>query len=265
MSSKVALVTGASSGIGRAFAERFASRGYKVCLVGRYEDKLQEVIKALPSGGDNCTAIVCDVANSDNCQTAVNTCIAKYGKLDILVNSAGCMFFTLMKSQKVDDWHKMIDTNCKGTVNMCGLAVKHFLEDSANEKHIINISSDAARHVFPCLAVYNASKAFVQIFSKSLRCEMVNTNVRVTDLQPGDCRTNLVMKNTDAAALAKVGVAGGELVGGDSEEAMDRNMVLDPEDVVDAGCYAIDAKSHIGVHEILIEPRNQLYGDPTAM
>ena len=93
------------------------------------------------------------------------------------------MYFTLMKSQKVQDWHSMIDTNCKGVVNMCGLAVPKMLEDKEGEKHIINISSDAARTVFPCLAVYNASKAFVQVFSKSLRCELLNTNIRVTDLQ----------------------------------------------------------------------------------
>jgi NADP-dependent 3-hydroxy acid dehydrogenase YdfG len=174
------------------------------------------------------------------------------------------MYFTLMKTQKIGDWHKMIDTNCKGVVNMCGLVIPHFLANPSGEKHVINISSDAARTVFPCLAVYNASKAFVQTFSKSLRCELVNTNVRVTDLQPGDTRTNLVQENTDSAALDKVGVAGQELVGGDNEAEMDRNMVLDPEDVVDAGCFAIDAKKHIGIHEVLIEPRNQLFGDPTA-
>jgi NADP-dependent 3-hydroxy acid dehydrogenase YdfG len=262
--SKVALVTGASSGIGRAFSERFFLRGYKVVLVGRVQEKLDEVIGNLKGEGE-AHACVCDVSVVEDCQKAIDSCITKFGKLDILVNCAGCMFFTLMKSQKVDDWHKMIDANCKGVVNMCGLAIPHFLENSKDDKHIINISSDAARTVFPALAVYNASKVFVQTFSKSLRCELVNTNVRVTDLQPGDCRTNLVMNNTDTDALGKVGVAGGELVGGNSEADMDRTMVLDPEDVVDAGCYAIDAKSHIGVHEILIEPRNQLFGDPTSV
>ena len=207
----------------------------------------------------------CDVSSYDSCKAAVDSTIAAFGKLDILVNCAGCMFFTLMKSQKYEDWHSMINTNCTGVVNMCGLVVPHFLADSQNEKHIINISSDAGRQVFPCLAVYNASKSFVQVFSKSLRCELINTNVRVTDLQPGDVRTNLVMQNSDSEALEKVGVAGGELVGGNNCDlsGSDRNCVLDPDDVVDAGLYALQSKSHIGVHEMVIEPRNQMFGDPT--
>ena len=188
------------------------------------------------------------------------------------------MFFTLMKSQKHQDWHSMINTNCTGVVNMCGLVLPHFLADPQQEKHILNISSDAGRQIFPCLAVYNASKSFVQDFSKSLRCELVNSNVRVTDLQTGDVRTNLVMQNSDSEALQKVGVAGGELVGGaqwqggsaegqgqQGEVQGDRRAVLDPEDVVDAGLWALQAKAHIGVHEVVIEPRNQLFGDPTSV
>ena len=161
-----------------------------MCLVGRNQAKLEEVIATLPlteiTGPDasaNTLAAPCDVSNHVECQAAIDGCISKFGKLDVVVNCAGCMYFTLMKSQCVGDWHKMIDTNCKGVVNMCGLVVPHFLSNPSDEKHIINISSDAARTVFPCLAVYNASKVFVQTFSKSLRCELVNSNVRVTDLQ----------------------------------------------------------------------------------
>jgi NADP-dependent 3-hydroxy acid dehydrogenase YdfG len=209
----------------------------------------------------------CDVASHESCKAAIDTAVATFGKLDVLVNCAGCMYFTLMKSQKHQDWHSMINTNCTGVVNMCGLVLPHFL-DREGEKHIINISSDAGRQVFPCLAVYNASKSFVQVFSKSLRCELVNSNVRVTDLQPGDVRTNLVMQNSDAEALRKVGVTGGELVGGaglDLGEAASRGSVLDPEDVVDAGLFALACKPHIGLHEVVIEPRNQLFGDPTSV
>lgn len=213
----------------------------------------------------------CDVGSHESCKTAIDTAVSTFGKVDVLVNCAGCMYFTLMKSQKHEDWHSMINTNCTGVVNMCGLVIPHFLGDKQNEKHIINISSDAGRQVFPCLAVYNASKSFVQVFSKSLRCELVHSNIRVTDLQPGDVRTNLVMQNSDTEALEKVGVAGGELVGGASLDMSDgsaeggRGYVLDPEDVVDAGMFALLSKPHIGVHELVIEPRNQLFGDPTSV
>lgn len=208
----------------------------------------------------------CDVSSHESCQAAIATAFSTFGRLDVLINCAGCMFFTLMKSQQHRDWQSMIGTNCSGVVNMCGLVLPHFL-GGEGEKHIINISSDAGRQVFPCLAVYNASKSFVQVFSKSLRCELVNSNVRVTDLQPGDVRTNLVMQNSDVEALRIVGVAGGELVGGrlwDGSSPAARRAVLDPEDVVDAGLFALLSKPHVGVHELVIEPRDQLFGDPTS-
>jgi NADP-dependent 3-hydroxy acid dehydrogenase YdfG len=217
-------------------------------------------------GWPDALILECDVGSHESCKAAIDSAVATFGKLDVLINCAGCMFFTLMKSQKHQDWHSMINTNCTGVVNMCGLAIPHFLADAESEKHIINISSDAGRQIFPCLAVYNASKSFVQVFSKSLRCELINSNVRVTDLQPGDVRTNLVMQNSDTEALGKVGVAGGELVGGnacDLGSPESRNAVLDPEDVVDAGLFALQSKAHIGVHEMVIEPRNQMFGDPT--
>merc|ERR1719162_997580 len=105
------------------------------------------------------------------------------------------MFFTLMKNLHYDEWDQTIDINCKGTVNVAGGVFPHML--AAKKGHIINISSDAAKTVFPALTVYNAAKSYVQILSKGLRAEAVNTGVRVTDIQPGDVRTDLIMNNSD--------------------------------------------------------------------
>ena len=174
------------------------------------------------------------------------------------------MFFTLMKNQHFDEWEQTIDINCKGTVNMCGAALPHML--SAGTGHVVNISSDAARTIFPALSVYNASKAFVQTFTKGLRAECVGTGLRVTDIQPGDVATNLIMKNSDQEAANKVGVKIGAVVGDGAAETTDgRSSVLDASDVADVVIYSLTAPAHVGMHEVLIEPRDQMFGDPTSM
>merc|ERR1712190_601314 len=103
--------------------------------------------------------------------------------------------------------------------------------------------------------------AFVNIFSKSVRAECVGTGIIVTDVQPGDTATNLIMHNTDTEAAGKVGVTIGTIVG----EGFDRGSILDPSDVASAIVYAVSLPDHVGMHEMLIEPRDQMFGDPTAM
>merc|ERR1719424_888465 len=121
------------------------------------------------------------------------------------------MYFTMMKNQHWEQWEQTIDVNCKGVMNVCGAALPAMRQ--AQKGHMVNVSSDAARTVFPALTVYNASKAFVNTFSKGLRAECVGTGVRVTDIQPGDTATNLIMQNSDQEAADKLGVKIGEVVG----------------------------------------------------
>merc|ERR1719491_934939 len=182
-----------------------------------------------------------------------------FHQIDVLVNCAGVMYFTLMKNLHYDEWEQTIDINCKGTVNVCGAVFPHML--AAKSGHIVNISSDAAKTVFPALTVYNAAKAFVSVFTKGLRCECVGTGLRVTDIQPGDTATNLMLTNSDQEAAKKMGVAIGKVVG----DGGDRASVLDPEDIGAAVVYAVTAPAHVGIHELLIEPRDQMFGDPTAI
>eukprot|EP00933_Yihiella_yeosuensis_P020005 TRINITY_DN16130_c4_g1_i1.p1 TRINITY_DN16130_c4_g1~~TRINITY_DN16130_c4_g1_i1.p1 ORF type:complete len:308 (+),score=57.32 TRINITY_DN16130_c4_g1_i1:82-1005(+) len=252
---KVGLVTGASSGIGLATAQALAKEGMTVVMISRSAQKLEAVKPGVPG------AVVrpCDVVNSSAVHSLVGDVIKDHGKIDLVANCAGVMYFTLMRNLLYDQWKQTIDTNCTGTVNICGAVLPHMLQQKSG--HIVNVSSDAARQVFPALAVYNASKAFVNIFSKSMRAECVGTGVRVTDVMPGDTATNLIMENTDSEAAGKVGVTIGKTVG----EGFDRGSVLDPQDVANAIVYAVTLPHHIGMHEILIEPRDQMFGDPTAM
>lgn len=255
LAGKVGIVTGASSGIGLATAQALGNAGMKVVMVSRDPRKLEEVVDSVPGA----EVRPCDVVNSLAVHHMIEDIHKTHGRIDAVVNAAGAMYFTLMKNLMYDQWKQMIDTNCTGTVNVTGAVLPVMLE--AKSGHIVNVSSDAARQVFPALAVYNASKAFVNIFSKSVRAECVGTGIRVTDIMPGDTATNLIMKNTDQEAATKVGVEIGKVVG----EGFDRASVLDPEDVASTILYSLTLPAHVGMHEILIEPRDQMFGDPTAM
>merc|ERR1712137_789423 len=156
------------------------------------------------------------------------------------------MYFTLMKNLHYEEWEQTIDINCKGIVNVCGAALPSMLKTGAG--HFVNISSDAARTLFPALTVYNASKAFINTFSRGLRAECVGTGVRVTDIQPGDTATNLVMKNTDKEAADKLGVVINDVACAGSP----RESYLDPEDVAASVLYAVCSPAHVGVHELVI-------------
>jgi NADP-dependent 3-hydroxy acid dehydrogenase YdfG len=224
-------------------------------MVSRSAERLAAAAAEVP--GATCEAA--DVVDRAAVLALVARVVGAHGKIDLLVNCAGVMYFTLMKNGHHDEWEQTIDINCKGTVNCAGAVLPHML--AAKAGHVVNISSDAARTVFPALTVYNAAKAFVQVFSKGLRAECVGTGVRVTDIQPGDTATNLIMANSDREAADKTGVGIGKVVG----DGVVGPMCLDPADVADAVLYAVTAAPHIGVHEVLIEPRDQMFGDPTAM
>jgi len=255
LSGKVAIVTGASSGIGLATSRALAAEGATVVMCSRNLEKLEAAAKEVPGA----IFFSVDVVKREAVHAMVAEVMAKHKQIDLLVNGAGVMYFTLMKNKHYDEWEQTIDINCKGVVNVSGAVLPHMLD--AKTGHVINISSDAARTVFPALTVYNAAKSFVQVFSKGLRAECVGTGVRVTDIQPGDTATNLIMRNSDKEAADKMGVGIGAVVGGGDVGP----MCLDPSDVADAVVYAATAKPHVGMHEILIEPRDQMFGDPTAM
>jgi len=150
------------------------------------------------------TALAADVTDRAAVHAMVAAVHAAHGDVDLLVNCAGVMYFTLMRNARYDQWERTIDVNCKGTVNVTGAVLPRML--AAKRGHVVNVSSDAARQLFGALTVYNAAKAFVHVFSRGLRAECVGTGLRVTDIQPGDTATNLIQANDDAEAAAKMGV-----------------------------------------------------------
>src|SRR5712692_10424923 len=144
---KVAIVTGASSGIGRATALSLAKAGAKVAIAARRTQLLEELQKELAKNGADCIVVPCDVTKRKDCQALIDAAIKKWNHIDILINNAGIMPLSFVKNLKVDEWEQMVDVNIKGVLFCTAAAVSHMINQSSG--HIVNISSIAGRIVFP--------------------------------------------------------------------------------------------------------------------
>ncbi len=241
---RVAVVTGASSGIGAAVARALAREGAHVALAARRRDALLKVQAELESECGKARSLVAITDITDRRQ--VNALVARteeeLGPVDILVNCAGVMFYSLMRNLYEDDWEQTVDVLCKGMLNCVGAVLRGMLDRGRG--HIITISSDAGRKVFPGLAVYSGGKFFVEAVSQGLRLETAGTGLRVTTVQPGNVATDLLKLSSDKEALELYGQPSGA-------------RVLDPEDVAASVVYALRQPDHVAVNEILVEPRDE--------
>uniref|UniRef100_A0A7E4V571 NADP-dependent 3-hydroxy acid dehydrogenase YdfG n=1 Tax=Panagrellus redivivus TaxID=6233 RepID=A0A7E4V571_PANRE len=242
---KVAIITGASEGIGEAIARTLAiDGGACVILASRQISKLTDLATRLIAAGcpeDNVLPVQCDVSKLEDARALFEKVINRYGRVDVLVNCAGCMYYTLMKNGQTEEWARQIDVNCHGVTNMTGVVLNHMIEHRRG--HILNITSDAGKRGFAGLAVYSGSKFFIEGFTQALRQEVVEYGIRVTNVQPGDVATKLASRSTDAEARTKY----------DGSEAGHR--ILDPEDVGRTVLFALSQPLHVALNEILIEPQ----------
>jgi amino acid adenylation domain-containing protein/thioester reductase-like protein len=239
---KVAVITGASSGIGAAVAAALAHEGCHIALGARRVDALEAVKKKLTVREGKVIVQKTDVTDRAQVESLVSFATEKLGPVDILVSVAGVMYFTMMKNVQTEEWDRTVDVNCKGLLHVLSSTVPGMLE--RGKGHIVAISSDAGRKVFPGLGVYSASKFFVEATLQSLRLETAGTGLRVTSVQPGNVATDLLGMSTDQEALKKFGEPSGA-------------KVLDPEDVANSIVYALKQPEHVAVNEVLIEPRDE--------
>jgi NADP-dependent 3-hydroxy acid dehydrogenase YdfG len=242
LSGLVAVVTGASSGIGAATATALAKEGAHVALAARRTDALESLKKKIATYGGKVLVHQTDVTKKEQVESLVRTTEETLGPVDIFVSCAGVMYFTIMANVQTDDWERTVDVNCKGLLNCLSSTVPGML--SRGRGHIVAISSDAGRKVFPGLGVYSASKFFVEATLQGLRVETAGTGLRVTSVQPGNVATELLSMSTDAEALKKFGEPSGA-------------KVLDPEDVANMIVYALRQPQHVAVNEVMIEPRDE--------
>ncbi|MBE5666532.1 SDR family oxidoreductase [Staphylococcus sp. SS251] len=227
LTDKVAVVTGAGSGIGEAIATLLHEEGAKVVLAGRNKEKLQNVANQLSQ--DNVKVVPTDVTNKEEVDELIKIAQETFGSLDIVINSAGQMLSSKITDYQVDEWDSMIDVNIKGTLYTAQAALPTMLEQSSG--HLINIASISGFEVTKISTIYSATKAAVHTITQGLEKELAKTGVKVTSISPG---------MVDTAITA-------------AYNPSDRKK-LDPQDIAEAVLYALTQPSHVNVNEITVRP-----------
>ncbi len=240
---KVALVTGASSGIGEATAEALAAAGANVAIAARRVDRLASLEEKLAAQGTKVLSIALDVTDEDACRSAVQQTVDQFGGLDILVNNAGLMLLGKIEGADTTDWTRMINTNVLGLMFMTHAALPHLLAGGGS---IVNISSVAGRVARLGSGAYNASKFAVGAFSEALRQEVTARNVRVILIEPGMVATELRTHITDQEAKANAEARAGQM------------RQLQATDIAGAVVWAVTQPDHVAINEVLVRPTDQV-------
>lgn len=239
---KVALVTGASSGIGRATAVALAREGAAVAVGARRADRLGELRDELTAAGSKALTLDLDVTDEGSAREAVRRTVGELGELDVVVNNAGLMLLGTIVGADTEDWRRMIETNVLGLMYVTHAALPHLLERRGT---LVQVSSVAARQVARGSGVYNASKHAVNAFSESLRQEVTGRGVRVVLVEPGMVATELRTHITQDEARERV------------ERRAAGMRQLTSEDVADAVLWAVTRPEHVSVNEVLVRPTDQ--------
>ncbi|MCQ1507151.1 SDR family oxidoreductase [Staphylococcus aureus] len=227
LTDKVALVTGAGSGIGEAIATLLHEEGAKVVLAGRNKDKLQNVANQLAQ--DSVKVVPTDVTKKEEVDELIKIAQQTFGGLDIVINSAGQMLSSKITDYQVDEWDSMIDMNIKGTLYTAQAALPTMLEQSSG--HLINIASISGFEVTKSSTIYSATKVAVHTITQGLEKELAKTGVKVTSISPG---------MVDTAITA-------------AYNPTDRKK-LEPQDIAEAVLYALTQPKHVNVNEITVRP-----------
>ncbi|GAA3775069.1 SDR family NAD(P)-dependent oxidoreductase [Streptomyces coacervatus] len=245
----VALVTGASSGIGRATALELAREGASVALVGRREDRLSDLAAEISKGGEQALVVPADITTPQAAAEAVERTVEGLGRLDTLVNNAGLMLLGPAPGADLEDWRRMIDINLMGLMYTAHAAVPHLVKAASQEPRrvadIVNIGSLAGRSAFAMSAVYSATKFGVGAFSEALRQELAGRHVRVSVVEPGSVDTELRTHNPAVIQQHIVAALG------DIER-------LQSQDIADTVGYIVTRPRHMAVAELLVRPTEQV-------
>jgi NADP-dependent 3-hydroxy acid dehydrogenase YdfG len=243
LAGKVALVTGASSGIGAATAVALADAGAAVAIGARRRDRLDTLATQLRDGGARVLPLDLDVTDEQACAAAVARTREELGGLDVLVNNAGVMLLGTIVGADTEDWRRMIETNVLGVLYMTAAAIDGMVEQGSGD--IVNMSSVAGRQARSGAGVYNASKWAVNAFSESLRQEVTGRGVRIGLVEPGAVATEL----TDHITQPEARQASKQMVQGMTP--------LQADDIARAVLYLVTQPPHVAVNEVLVRPTDQ--------
>lgn len=240
---RVALVTGASSGIGEATALALAEAGAKVAIAARRRERLEVLAAQLEKLGAAPTLLVADLASEVEAQRIVKETEAHYGRLDILVNNAGVMYLEPVEDADLGRWRHMLELNVLSLIASTQAALPGMR--ARRDGHVVNISSTAGRVANPNAAAYSATKFGVVAFSEALRREVYQHNIRVTVIEPGVVETELRDHIGHAEVKANLNAWA------------DSMRQLQGRDVADAIVFCVSRPSHVNINEVLMRPTDQ--------
>ncbi|MDT3446827.1 SDR family NAD(P)-dependent oxidoreductase [Pseudofrankia sp. BMG5.37] len=245
----VALVTGASSGIGAATARRLAEHGADVALVARRKDRLEDLAAEIDKAGGAALVVAADITDRAQAEQAVARAVDRFGRLDTLVNNAGLMLLGPVVGADAEEWDRMIAINIQGLLYTTRAALPHLLR-AADERprqvaDIVNISSIAGRVAWNGYGVYNLTKFGVNGFTESLRQEVTQRHVRVGVVEPGGVATELGSHNKPEVRTEMI------------DPFYEQTDVLAPEDIADGVAYMVTRPRHAAISELWIMPTDQ--------
>lgn len=240
---KVAVVTGASSGIGEATAEALSAEGATVVVAARREDRLDDLVGRINGNGGQALAVECDVTDEEQAHALIQRAKDEFGRVDVLVNNAGVMLLSKIEKGLSEEWRQMFDVNVLGLLYTTEAAIGVMKQQSSG--HIVNISSLAGRTSRAMLGAYSGTKFAVNAISEALRQELQEYNVRVTVVEPGVVETELPDHISDEEAQEAISGLIGQL------------EPLQPEDIANAIAYVVTQPERVSVNEVLIRPTQQ--------
>ena len=241
---KVAIITGASSGIGEATARRLAESGARVVLAARRVERLEALAADIERRDGAALVAPTDVTDERSVQRLARTALDAFGRIDILINNAGIMPLSPISKLKVEEWDRMIDVNIKGVLYCIAATLPTMLEQGSG--HIINLSSVAGRRSFPSGTVYSATKFAVRAISQGLRLELSPIEgIRVTDIEPGVVATELTHHITDKETADRF------------QEMWAEKTPLESIDIAETILFVLSRPDHVNVNEILVRPTDQ--------
>ncbi|MDG4663030.1 SDR family oxidoreductase [Mycobacterium sp. 236(2023)] len=238
--SKIIIVTGASSGIGEAVAERLASDGHHVVAGARREDRLQELAGRVGKAGGSIQTRRLDVTDRADVAAFVDAVVTAHGRVDVIVNNAGVMPLSRLDALLVDEWDRMIDVNVRGLLNGIAATLPVFQHQGGG--HFITVASIGAHEVVPTGAVYCASKYAAWAITEGLRMES-DPSIRVTTVSPGVVESELAETISDPTAVAAMKDY--------------RADAISPDAIARGISYAINEPADVDVNELIIRPARQ--------
>lgn len=245
----VAVVTGASSGIGAATARHLAGHGASVALVARRHDRLVDLVAEIEEAGGTALAVEADITDRSQAGASIVRTVERLGRLDILVNNAGLMLLGPVHDADVSEWERMLAVNVTGLLYVTNAALPHLVDAAGDDVRrvadIVNISSTAGRKASPGYAVYNLTKFGLNGFTDALRQEMTSTRVRVGVLAPGAVDTELLSHNNEQVYAEML------------EPFNQTHVRLVAEDIAEGIAFMVTRPWHAAVAEMLVLPSDQ--------